>query len=81
MNEKQVINWTTRLKRCLNDMPEGIEVLFTYNGRVIIFEEGSMKAYNEGFGDADYNHVDGEITCFTPKPSVASRMDGRDSQI
>ena len=54
MDEKAINSWWKRLSRCLNDMPEGIELLVEGDTVVSIYPKGAL--YERHLGSKFDNH-------------------------
>lgn len=68
--------WIRRLHRCLDDMPEGLEIMVCYDGLVYFMNAGTIEYHFREFGNLDnVPHLE-VIT-----PTTAKRIDGRDTII
>jgi hypothetical protein len=68
--------WIARLLKCLNDMPDSIEISVLHSGTINIMSAGTLRKYFDEFGDADNPP---NLTFIIPE--TAARIDGRDSQL
>ncbi len=81
MNDEREItsaekHWTTRLLRCLNSIPLGIEICVMAGGYIAIRNLGAGDRYVDEHGHRD--NVP-ELDMLLPK--TGKQIDGRDSQI
>lgn len=72
--------WADELTKVLNRMPRGLEMCVQLGGFIGIAAEGTLQASSDRHGHCDYDDVQW-LETLDVKPSVARRIDGRDSQL
>lgn len=68
--------WVTRLLKCMNSMPNSLEISVLCNGSINIMNAGTMINHLKNVGD-----FDNPPTLTWIRPNTAARIDGRDSQL